>query len=126
MISIQFRSVLFPLRPDACASSFLVGAALHLQPASASWRLRSFLETARSLRRVHFPRRVRSGWLSVAGAVKLSLRTIDIGTRLSIDLLLDGENFDLFVQKIVDASQSRGGVGNVQNGLCVFNFELEV
>ena len=36
--------------------------------------------------------------LQLLAQVKLSLRTIDVSARLSIDFLLDRENFDLFVQ----------------------------
>ncbi len=47
--------------------------------------------------------------------VKLTLRTIDVSACLSVDLLLDCQDFDLFVEQIVDASQTRGCVGNVEN-----------
>ncbi len=53
--------------------------------------------------------------LELLAQVKLSLRTIDISACLSIDFLLDSEDFDLLVQEIVDASQTCGGVGNIQN-----------
>ena len=127
MISIQFRSVAVSAASGCMRSSFFscrrasssavfgifAASIFSRNCAISSAELISFAEFA--LNR-----------FQLLAQVKLSLRTIDIRAGLRVDFLLDGQNFDLFVQQIVDASQARSGVGNVQYGLCVFDFQFEI
>ena len=51
--------------------------------------------------------------LELLAQVELALRAINVGARLRVDLLLDGQHFDLFVQEFVDATQPRRRVGDI-------------
>ena len=56
----------------------------------------------------------------------LALRTVDVGACLRVDLLLDGQNIDLFAQQIVDAAQPRDRVRDIENALRVLDLQFEI
>ena len=60
--------------------------------------------------------------LHLLAQVKLALRPVDVRACLGVDLLLDGEHFDLFVQQFIHTPQTFGRVGDFQHRLRVFNF----
>ncbi|MCG3159280.1 MAG: hypothetical protein JMDDDDMK_00266 [Acidobacteria bacterium] len=58
--------------------------------------------------------------------IKLALRAVNLAFGLRVDLLLDGQHFDLFVQKFVDAMQARIDIEHLEHRLRVFDFEFQV
>ena len=58
--------------------------------------------------------------------VELALRAIDLAFGLRVDLLLHGENADLFIEKFVDAAQSSVLIDQIKDTLCIFYFQVEV
>src|SRR5262245_31714086 len=64
--------------------------------------------------------------LQLLAQVELALRAVDLALGLRVDLLLDGQHFDLFGQKLIDAVQPRGHIQLLQHCLRVFDFKLQV
>lgn len=56
----------------------------------------------------------------------LTLRAIDIGTGLAVDLLLESEHFNLFAQKFIHATKPRDRIGDIKDGLCRLGPKVEV
>jgi len=55
-----------------------------------------------------------------------TLRTINVGTSLRVDLLLNGKDIDLFIQQVVHAAESRNRIINVEDGLAVFHLQFQI
>ena len=64
--------------------------------------------------------------LQLLPEIELALRAVNVGARLRVNLLLDREDFDLFVEKLVDAAQARGRVRDVKDRLRVLYFQFEI
>ena len=59
--------------------------------------------------------------LHLLAQIELTLRTIDVRARLRVDFLLNGEDFNLFVEDFVHASETRGRVSNLQDRLRILD-----
>ena len=57
--------------------------------------------------------KLRLNGLELLAEEELALRAVNVGARLRVDLLLDGQDFNLLVEKLVDAAQARRRVRDV-------------